>query len=87
MHIYYETEVFETKQIDDNVNLEITNKAQAVAQAQKFVDKLKLQKREYEAEHQFILKATARFATFLKNNAITPYNDAYKTYIAYLIDR
>lgn len=42
---------------------------------------------QYKQEQALIVKYTAEFANFLKNFAIVPYNDAYKSYIKYLIDR
>ncbi len=36
---------------------------------------------DYERERQMIVKASAKFALFLKNNAIATYNDSYKDYL------
>lgn len=87
MHIYYETTVYETKIEDRNVVSEITNKEAAAKRVQELIQEIKQLKKEHEQEHDFILNSLAVFAYFLKTKAITAYNDAYKTYIGYLIDR
>lgn len=87
MHIYYETTVYETQKRDDNVASEITNREAAINKAKTLVKQMEDLKKEHEAEHEIILNSLATFAWFLKNNAITAYNDAYSTYVAYLIDR
>lgn len=86
-HIYYETTLFETKQVDENVVKEITTKESAARKVQAMLNRLEDVKREHEQEHEFILNSLATFASFLKKNAITAYNDAYGKYIGYLIDR
>lgn len=40
----------------------------------------------YTEEKETITKASAKFAYFLKNNAITPYNDSLKGYMEHLIE-
>lgn len=87
MHIYYETTLFETEVKDDNVASEITNREVAVKRAEALVRRIEHLKKEHEEEHEFILNSVATFAWFLKRNAITAYNDAYCTYVKYLIDR
>lgn len=87
MHIYYETTVYETEIKDDNVVSEITNREGAVKQVEALVKQMKSLKKEREEEHEFIINALATFAWFLKSQAITAYNDAYSTYVGYLIDR
>lgn len=87
MKTYYETTVHETRVQDSNVASEITNKEDAAKRIQVLIEQVKQQKKEHEEEHDFISNSLAVFAHFLKANAITAYNDAYKTYIGYLIDR
>lgn len=87
MHIYYETIVFDTKIKDDNIVSQMTTKEAGMKKAQSVIKNIKQLKLELEQEHEFILISLAKFASFLKKNAITAYNDAYQTYIGYLIDR
>ncbi|KAF5301885.1 hypothetical protein FQR65_LT08717 [Abscondita terminalis] len=87
MHIYYRTEIFENKVEDNTIKNNISSKEEARKNAQdlevKMVKRLDLLNREKYA----ITKTTAKFACFLKTNAIAPYNDAYEAYLEYLIDR
>lgn len=43
-------------------------------------------RREIEGERDEIVKASARFAHFLRNHSITPYNDATERYLKNLIE-
>lgn len=87
MHIYYETETFETTVSDENIASEINKKETIIRSIEACIADLKKRKGEYETEQLFIIQSMATFASFLKNNAIAPYNDAYKAYIKYLINR
>lgn len=87
MHIYYDTELYETEVVDSNVMNECTTKKAALEKAEALIKQIENLKREREEEQDFILKSLAKFAWFLKHNAITPYNDSYRTYVGYLIDR
>lgn len=87
MHVYYETTEYETRVEDVNITSEINNKETALKNVKQLINKLQKRKKEYEKEHEFILNSLAQFTWFLKYNAITAYNDAYHTYVGYLIDR
>lgn len=87
MHIYYETTLYETNIKDDNVVSQMTSKEAAMREAESLIQDMIKLKLELESEHDFILISLAKFASFLKKNAITAYNDAYHTYLGYLIDR
>ncbi|KAK4872828.1 hypothetical protein RN001_014857 [Aquatica leii] len=87
MHIYYETEAFENRLEDELVKTKIVTKEQAIQSAQNLSLKLSNRLWKLNKERETIIKTTAKFACFLKMNAITPYNDAYEAYLEYLIDR
>ncbi|KAB0792272.1 hypothetical protein PPYR_14231 [Photinus pyralis] len=87
MHIYYETEMYEDRIEDKSIKTVIMDKELALIQAKNLIKKISARINEYDEERETIIKITAKFACFLKANAITPYNDAYQAYLEYLIDR
>lgn len=87
MHIYYETETYQTTIEDTNIFNELSQKQTDAKDIEAFIQGLEKRKLEFETEQLFIIQSMATFASFLKKNAITPYNDAYKAYIKYLINR
>lgn len=87
MHIYYETKLCETRIEDSNVVSQITDHVSALKEVESLIQEMQKIKEQLENEHEFILNITAQFACFLRKNAITPYNDAYSTYVNYLIER
>ncbi|KAF5308238.1 hypothetical protein FQR65_LT06231 [Abscondita terminalis] len=87
MHIYYITETFERKLEDQSVKTRILSKQQALKHVQNLTLTIHARIATLEIERETVLKTTAKFACFLKTNAIAPYNDAYEAYLKYLIDR
>ncbi|CAG9769511.1 unnamed protein product [Ceutorhynchus assimilis] len=87
MHIYYETETFENKIVDENVLKNINTKEDAAKEKQRIINEVLNRKEEFEKEHTTIIKCSAAFAHFLQRNAITPINDSLKEYVKYLISR
>ncbi|KAK4872829.1 hypothetical protein RN001_014858 [Aquatica leii] len=87
MHVYYETETFEKKLEDEFVKTKIMTEQQASRSVQTLTSNLSNRFTKLIEEKDTITKTTAKFACFLKTNAITPYNDAYEAYLQYLIDR
>lgn len=87
MHIYYETEAYEDKLEDQYVKSQICNKEKALSEAKHVLNDIQQRIKELKEEQNIIIKTTATFACFLKTNAIAPYNDAYESYLKYLIDR
>lgn len=87
MHIYYETKTVEDRMEDKDVQRRIEDGQMGTMIANNLVDKIGRRVKEFENERDTILKTTAKFAYFLQENAITPYNDAYHGYLLYLIDR
>ncbi|CAG9817267.1 unnamed protein product, partial [Phaedon cochleariae] len=86
-HIYYTTEVKDIQEVDHNVEKNINDKTKMVEEAEKLIKSITTKKEELDTEHHIIVTTCARFAHFLQSNAITPFNDSYKEYIEYLINR
>lgn len=72
---------------DDNVAKNINSKEKALDRKRKLIQEIEIRKAEFDGEQNIIVKTCAKFATFLENNAITPFSDSYKEYIEYLITR
>uniref|UniRef100_A0A6P7GGG3 Uncharacterized protein LOC114342245 n=1 Tax=Diabrotica virgifera virgifera TaxID=50390 RepID=A0A6P7GGG3_DIAVI len=87
MHVYYLTETVEIKELDTNIQSNITNKEDLINCKKQVIEDIKIRHNELNYEHQAVTEACAKFAHFLQNNAITPFNDSYKGYIKFLIDR
>lgn len=87
MHIYYTSETYDDRIDDEGVKAQIKNRETAITEKKKHVAKLESRKQSYEKEKDIIIKTMAKFAYFLQRNAIAPYNDSYKAYLEYLIDR
>lgn len=87
MHIYYVSETFDDRIDDESVKAQIKNTESAINEKRRLIAKLESRKVSYEKEKDTIIKTMAKFANFLQRNAIAPYNDSYKAYLEYLIDR
>lgn len=87
MHIYFETEQYTDREIDKKVDADIKKKEEIVRDITAFINRLQTQKRALEGEKDIVQKSMAKFAHFLSNNAITPYNDKYQEFIQYLIEK
>lgn len=87
MHIYYMTKTKEDIIKDDNVAKNLDTKEKILQKKKKMIKTTENRKAEYEKEQKIIIETCAKAAYFLENNAITPFNDCYKEYIEYLINR
>nr|XP_022904737.1 uncharacterized protein LOC111416866 isoform X1 [Onthophagus taurus]XP_022904738.1 uncharacterized protein LOC111416866 isoform X2 [Onthophagus taurus] len=87
MHVYYLTEPYEEKIKDLQIQTKLTTKEAERDLIQKELKRYQVEKEEFEAEKDIIQKAVAKFAHFLSNSVIIPYNDAYKEYLHYLIEK
>lgn len=85
MHVTYETYSVSGKKIDPNIKQQINTKEEAKSEQEKFIQGLKEKKAKLEKEQEIITKASAKFACFLKQNAISPYNDGIADYLDMLI--
>lgn len=85
MHVLYYYEEVEREVDDESINAQITQKTNdaerkkvAIASREKLIT-------EYRDEQQKIEKANAKFGFYLRQNSITPYNDARLAYLDHLI--
>ena len=89
MHIYYETTLVENKATLGLVRLFMTE-SKALNHAEQMLADISERQNIMKNEMQVITKATAKFAHFLKNNAIVPHNESFKvslspTFETYLV--
>lgn len=85
MHINYSQvqieKLVENKGVQDQIAQNRNNKAVIEETIRNLRDKVK----KYQQEQDEIMKTSAIFGTFLKNESMIEYNDAYEEYIKYLI--
>lgn len=87
INIDYETVPFEVDVINSNIKEEIEHKGKEISKILQTEKKLRNMKTENQKSYHNALKDVSILTCYLKKNAITTYNHAYKTYIGYLIDR
>ncbi|XP_050510540.1 uncharacterized protein LOC126887194 isoform X1 [Diabrotica virgifera virgifera] len=87
MHVYYLTKTVQKEEVDENIQRNITSKEDLIKSKQLVIRNIEVKHSELHNEHQVVVEACAKFAHFLQNNAITPFNDSYKEYIEYLVNR
>lgn len=85
MHIHYTSVPHEYDAEDETVKNDIKTNEDAQADIDLKIGKINDSIKEYKKEQEVIQDAMAKFAHFLKRNAITPINDAYKDIIVYYI--
>ncbi|CAG2170457.1 unnamed protein product [Oppiella nova] len=85
LHINYETSIKKTKIRDNKKYRRINNAVEAAKVKQQHIWELEAKIVELAVETEIISKSMARFACFLKENALTPFNDAFGDYVRYLI--
>jgi GTPase SAR1 family protein len=86
MHIYKNTRIEETQRTNVDVSKKIDNIEDAQKERQKTITYLSNECTELNSEKEIIINITAKFANFLKNNAIVPFNDSFKDYLEHLIE-
>lgn len=87
MHVYYTTTTRLKNIRNTNVIKNIDDKKKCLVEVNKLIENMMIKKNELENEHDAVVTSCAKFTHFLQHNAITPFNDAYKGYIEYLIIR
>jgi hypothetical protein len=85
MHIYYEYRRETQNVIDQSVQNMINSKRSNVEKVNICIDEMKSKIKQLNREQEQITSVSVKFGCFLKNNAISPYNDALKEYIQLLI--
>ncbi|CAG2167983.1 unnamed protein product, partial [Oppiella nova] len=86
LHTNYETQIRNIKLVDKTKLTKITNDKEKVEAKESKIKELEAKMSELSQETQTISKCMARFACFLKHNAMTPFNDAFGDYVKYLIE-
>lgn len=86
MHIYYDTEEYERRETDENLKSAIQTKESLSQSIQTKISEVDERRGVLVEEKRVITKMTAKFAHFLKNYAIAPYNDAFEGYLEHLIE-
>lgn len=86
MHIYYMVERYESRIQNQTIKAQMDQALTEKEKYETFRKNVENVMKSYDEEHAIITKTLAKFAHFLKNNSILPFNDSYKTYIEYLID-
>ncbi|KAJ3655992.1 hypothetical protein Zmor_015097 [Zophobas morio] len=81
LHIYKETQKLQVKKEDQNVKNTIKSKEDARVHIEKTLNNVNQRRTELEAEGTTISKTIAKFAYFLQEHALTPFNDLYSVYI------
>ena len=78
LHIYYETELVTKYKQDERINKRLEGVVNNKTAVEELLNNLDKYCRELHDEYHLILNTSAKFALFLKHNAITPYNDTFK---------
>jgi GTP-binding protein EngB required for normal cell division len=86
MHFPYEQKQVSKHVIDESVQDMINSKKNARKAIEQHIKTLENNIKELEEEQEIISKTSAKFGSFLKSNAIVPYNDALVQYIQHLIE-
>ncbi|KAJ9656414.1 hypothetical protein H2198_004992 [Neophaeococcomyces mojaviensis] len=85
LHVLTELEEYETVVKDKGIAEQLTRHASDLVLKQTAITARKQLIKEYQAEHDEIQHAAARFGIWLRENSITPYNDATLAYLDVLI--
>ena len=87
MHITYDTKIFAVEFLDKTVQEQIYQKKSAKEQKEAFKRAIETKNTELMEEEKIIMKTSAKYGSFLKANAIIPYNDAVEDYLDMCIDQ
>ncbi|XP_072028096.1 uncharacterized protein [Amphiura filiformis] len=87
MHITYSTEVIATQFLSDDVQAQIDQKKSAKETKEAYKVAIDTKNRELTEEQEIIMKTSAKYGSFLKANAIIPYNDAVADYLDMSIEQ
>ncbi|XP_072024922.1 uncharacterized protein [Amphiura filiformis] len=87
MHITYKTAVFEEAFLSEDVQAQITQKKSAKETVEALKRAIDTKSAELKEEENIIIKTSAKYGSFLKANALIPYNDAVGDYLDMCIDQ
>lgn len=88
-HRTFKTKCFTKKKeeiVNENIQKKIGNNFVAKQAAEEMIKLLEIRSQDYRNKQQVITKSIAKFANFLKNNAIIYYNDSFKDYLELFIE-
>ena len=85
LHVLAELEEYETTVEDTGIKDQLALHASDLVLKQTAITARKQLIKEYQAEHDAIKMAAAKFGIWLRQNSITPYNDATLAYLDVLI--
>jgi GTPase SAR1 family protein len=85
MHITYENKVINIKVVDVNVENEIKEKLSFKEKKEALIKTYQIRINNLEEEKQTINGINVKFAQFLRQSAIAPFNDAYADYLDHFI--
>ena len=85
LHVLYELHEETVTVIDNGIQQQLANHADDITLKQAAITLKEERVSEYRQEREIIRDAAAKFCVFLKNNSLTPYNDALIAYLDFLI--
>ena len=85
MHITYSTKPVLQDFLSPEAQKNIAEKGSVKEKKKEFLKQLEAKINELEYEKMVIMESAAKFATFMKNSAMIPYNDSFIDYLDYLI--
>ena len=81
----YKTEVVEKEFLSEEAQANISSKMDFKSKKDALKDELTANITDLEEEKEYIMGCASKFGSYLKENALIPYNDAFKEYIDMLI--
>ena len=81
MHMTYDTKIVEKEYLSPEVMREIQKRGILKAQKDSAIQQIDRQIDQLKEEEKHIIRTSAKFGSFLKANAIIPYNDALGDYL------
>ncbi|XP_072022743.1 uncharacterized protein [Amphiura filiformis] len=87
MHITYGTEIHKEEFLSEEVQKEINKKKSVKGTAEALKKAIDTKLKELKEEETIIMKTGAKYGSFLKANALIPYNDAVGDYLDMCVDQ
>ncbi|XP_038059602.1 uncharacterized protein LOC119730679 [Patiria miniata] len=81
MHMTYDLQVFPREFLSEEVQTQINQKKSARETKKAFKEAIDTKIAELKEEEKIIMKTSAKYGSFLKANALIPYNDAVGDYL------
>ncbi|XP_038059743.1 uncharacterized protein LOC119730783 [Patiria miniata] len=87
MHMTYDLQVFSMEFLSEEVQTQINQKKSAIETKKAFKEAIDTKNAELKKEENTIVKTSAKYGSFLKANALIPYNDAVGDYLDMSIEQ